>query len=76
VDYFCGTDRGDRRSTPQPPANFSQPSGLKIGAIWKNWMPSLKALNFLRQQGFKYLKSVNGGITAWSEEIDSKVPRY
>ena len=37
---------------------------------------SLKVLNFLRQQGFKYLKSVKGGITAWSEEIDSKVPRY
>ena len=37
---------------------------------------SLKALNFLRQQGFKYLKSVKGCITAWSEEIDSKAPRY
>jgi rhodanese-related sulfurtransferase len=37
---------------------------------------SLKGLNFLRQQGFKYLKSVKGGITTWSEEIDSKVPRY
>ena len=37
---------------------------------------SLTALNFLRQQGFKYLKSVKGGITAWSEEIDSQVPRY
>jgi len=37
---------------------------------------SMKALHFLREQGFKYLKSVKGGITAWSEEIDSKVPRY
>lgn len=37
---------------------------------------SLKALNFLRQQGFKYLQSVKGGIGAWSEEIDSSVPRY
>lgn len=36
---------------------------------------SLKVLSFLRQQGFKYLKSVKGGITAWSEEIDSKAPR-
>ena len=36
----------------------------------------VKALNFLRQQGFKYLKGVKGGITAWSEEIDSNVPRY
>jgi hypothetical protein len=35
---------------------------------------SLKALVFLRQPSFKYLKSVKGGITAWSEEIDSKVP--
>ena len=37
---------------------------------------SLKALAFLREQRFKYLKSVKGGITAWSEEIDPKVPRY
>jgi rhodanese-related sulfurtransferase len=35
---------------------------------------SLQALNFLRQQGFKHLKSGKGGIAAWSEEIDSKVP--
>jgi adenylyltransferase/sulfurtransferase len=37
---------------------------------------SMKALLFLREQGFKYLKSVKGGITAWSDEIDPQVPRY
>jgi adenylyltransferase/sulfurtransferase len=37
---------------------------------------SLKALHFLRQQGFKYLKSVKGGISAWSDEIDHNVPKY
>ncbi|MFT4691650.1 MAG: molybdopterin-synthase adenylyltransferase MoeB [Verrucomicrobiia bacterium] len=37
---------------------------------------SMKALNFLRESGFKYLKSVKGGITAWSEEIDPNVPKY
>jgi molybdopterin/thiamine biosynthesis adenylyltransferase/rhodanese-related sulfurtransferase len=37
---------------------------------------SLQALGFLRQQGFKYVKSVKGGITAWSDEIDRNVPRY
>jgi hypothetical protein len=36
----------------------------------------LQALNFLRQQGSKYVKSVKGGITAWSDQIDAKVPRY
>jgi sulfur-carrier protein adenylyltransferase/sulfurtransferase len=42
----------------------------------KSGIRSLKALNFLREQGFKYLKSVRGGITAWSDEIDRSVPKY
>ena len=37
---------------------------------------SLKALNFLRQQGSKYVKSVKGGISAWSDEVDCNVPKY
>jgi len=37
---------------------------------------SLQALQFLRQQGFQRLKSVRGGITAWSEQIDPRVPKY
>ena len=37
---------------------------------------SLKALQFLREQGFQQLKSVKGGITAWSDEIDRTVPKY
>ncbi|MCO5050912.1 MAG: molybdopterin-synthase adenylyltransferase MoeB [Verrucomicrobiae bacterium] len=37
---------------------------------------SLAAVDFLRQQGFKYVKSVKGGLDVWSEEIDPKLPRY
>src|SRR5216110_1264512 len=37
---------------------------------------SLKAIDFLKQQGFKYAKSVKGGISAWSDEIDHTVPKY
>jgi len=37
---------------------------------------SLKAVELLKNQGFKYCKSVTGGINAWSDEIDSSVPRY
>jgi len=39
-------------------------------------MRSLHAVQFLREQGFKNLKSVRGGIAAWSEEIDPDVPKY
>ncbi len=42
----------------------------------KGGVRSLKAVKFLQEQGFKYVKSVAGGIAAWSEEIDSNVPRY
>jgi sulfur-carrier protein adenylyltransferase/sulfurtransferase len=42
----------------------------------KSGIRSLKAVNFLKQQGFKYAKSVKGGISAWSDEIDHTVPKY
>src|ERR1051326_290898 len=40
----------------------------------KSGVRSLRALQFLREQGFKYLKSVKGGINAWADEIDHSVP--
>jgi len=42
----------------------------------KSGVRSLKALQFLREQGFKYVKSVKGGIDAWADEIDPNLPRY
>lgn len=42
----------------------------------KSGKRSMKALEFLRQQGFKYVKSVKGGISAWSDEVDHSVPKY
>ncbi len=37
---------------------------------------SLNAVQFLKEQGFKYVKSVKGGIAAWSDEIDRGVAKY
>ena len=42
----------------------------------KGGVRSLKAVYFLNEQGFKYVKSVQGGIAAWSDEIDPNVPKY
>ncbi len=42
----------------------------------KSGVRSMKALVFLKEQGFKYVKSVKGGIGAWAEEIDPHVPKY
>ena len=42
----------------------------------KSGIRSLTAVRFLKEQGFKYAKSVKGGMDSWSDEIDHNVPRY
>ncbi len=42
----------------------------------KSGMRSLKATNFLRQQGFQKVKNLKGGILAWADRIDPSVPKY
>ena len=37
---------------------------------------SLHAVHFFRSRGFTDVKSMAGGIQAWSLEIDPNVPRY
>ena len=42
----------------------------------KGGVRSMKALHFLRERGYKYVKSVKGGISAWSDQVDPSVPKY
>lgn len=37
---------------------------------------SQKAAEFLKQQGFKNVSNLAGGIGAWSDKVDPKVPKY
>lgn len=38
---------------------------------------SAKAIQMLQRAGFQGdLKNLKGGITAWSDEVDSKIPKY
>jgi adenylyltransferase/sulfurtransferase len=42
----------------------------------KSGMRSLKAMQFLRQQGFRKIKNLKGGILAWADKIDPALPKY
>lgn len=43
----------------------------------KSGMRSARAVEALQRAGFKGdLKNLKGGITAWSNEVDPKVPKY
>lgn len=37
---------------------------------------SLQVVAFLQQQGFENLHNLQGGIAAWSKEVDPTVPHY
>lgn len=37
---------------------------------------SMTALKKLHEQGFKNIKSLNGGIDRWAEVVDTSMPRY
>jgi rhodanese-related sulfurtransferase len=39
-------------------------------------MRSAKAVDFLRQAGFKKVRNMTGGILAWSDKVDPSVPKY
>jgi sulfur-carrier protein adenylyltransferase/sulfurtransferase len=56
--------------------NEVKQSGREIVVHCKSGGRSQKAAEFLQQQGFTNLVNLAGGITAWSTEIDPKVPKY
>src|SRR5256885_13796532 len=51
-------------------------SSREIVAHCKMGGRSAKAVDFLRQAGFKKVRNLAGGINAWSEKVDPKVPKY
>ena len=42
----------------------------------KSGVRSGKAVDLLKQQGFKYARNMKGGILAWSDKVDPTVPKY
>jgi adenylyltransferase/sulfurtransferase len=42
----------------------------------KSGMRSAKACDILRSAGFSHVRNMKGGILAWSDQVDSSVPKY
>jgi sulfur-carrier protein adenylyltransferase/sulfurtransferase len=51
-------------------------SADQIVAHCKSGMRSAKAVDFLKQAGFKKVRNMTGGILAWSDKVDPSVPKY
>jgi len=51
-------------------------SSREIVAHCRSGVRSAKAVDFLRQAGFKKVKNLTGGILAWADQVDPKMPKY
>jgi adenylyltransferase/sulfurtransferase len=51
-------------------------SSLEIVVPCKSGAHSAKAVEFLRQSGFKHVTNLTGGILTWADRIDTSVPKY
>ena len=51
-------------------------SAEEIVAHCKSGVRSAKAVEFLKQSGFQKVRNMKGGILAWSEQVDPRVPKY
>jgi rhodanese-related sulfurtransferase len=47
-----------------------------IVALCHSGVRSMNVAVWMRNQGFEKVQSMQGGIDAWSREVDPKVPRY
>jgi sulfur-carrier protein adenylyltransferase/sulfurtransferase len=59
-----------------PRAISSLPAHAEIVTLCHHGTRSLKACELLKGAGFDNVRSLSGGIDAWSREIDAGVPRY
>jgi len=48
----------------------------EIIAQCKSGARSQKAVDLMKQHGFKNVRNMIGGITAWSDKVDPSVPKY
>ena len=51
-------------------------SSREIVAHCRSGARSAKAVNFLRQAGFRKVHNLAGGILAWADRVDPKMPKY
>jgi molybdopterin/thiamine biosynthesis adenylyltransferase/rhodanese-related sulfurtransferase len=51
-------------------------SSREIVAHCRSGVRSAKAVNFLRQSGFEKVHNLAGGILAWADRVDPKMPKY
>jgi len=74
---ICHIDQARLIPLGELPARLSElDSADEIVLHCKSGSRSAKALRILQEAGFKKVVNLEGGITAWSDQVDPTVPKY
>jgi adenylyltransferase/sulfurtransferase len=74
---ICHIDHAKLIPLGQLPSRMSElDSADEIVIHCKSGGRSAKAVRLLQEAGFSKLHNVEGGITAWADEVDPRVPKY
>jgi sulfur-carrier protein adenylyltransferase/sulfurtransferase len=74
---ICHIDQARLIPLGELPARLSElDSADEIVLHCKSGSRSAKALRILQEAGFKKVVNLEGGITAWSDQVDPMVPKY
>ena len=66
------------RDIPARLAQLQQelPADQPLACLCHHGMRSLQVANYLAQSGFTEVVNLQGGIDAWSQQLDQSVPKY
>ncbi len=74
---ICGLDVADPIPMRTLPGRLNELSrGEEIVVICRNGHRSGDVVRFLRERGFSRVYNLDGGLRAWSDNVDPSMPRY
>lgn len=74
--HITGAELVPMNETPDKIAEWEQYQDRTIVIYCHLGIRSLQVASWLRMEGFEKSRSMAGGIEAWSQRIDSSIPRY
>ena len=77
IEYqICGINGYQIPLADLPKRVHELDSSREIVVHCKKGISSARAVDFLRQSGFKHVSNMAGGILAWADRVDPTMPKY
>lgn len=74
---ICRIENSNLIPLPDLPSRVSEvPLDEDIITICHHGARSMRALNFLKESGFKNVTNLRGGVDLWADRVDETMPRY